>query len=76
MATDFLNNQININDEVIFTRLGYRELQIGTVTKITDYFVFIDYADSKFGKDSNYITNIKQYHKQVIVKKFFQENNN
>lgn len=62
MAKDFLGNDIQVGDQVIYAQLHYRSLKIGTITKITPKMVFIQ-TDT----DKNYDwTIIKQFHDQVI----------
>lgn len=50
---DFLGNEIEVGDEVAYMLGGYRELQRGTVIKVTPRMLFVD--------------NFKQFHSQVIV---------
>lgn len=40
---DFLGNELNIGDAVIFANKSYRELERGKIVKITPCFVFISY---------------------------------
>lgn len=67
MATDFLGNTINIGDEVIITELGYRNFITGIISKITPQYVFITEIKNR--------PNCKQYHYQVIVKKYITIHN-
>jgi hypothetical protein len=39
---DFLGNQLEVGDEVVFIVPGYRELTRGIITKFTKCFVFIE----------------------------------
>lgn len=54
---DFLNNELKIEDQVIFYDKNYREFKIGTITKFTNYYVFITYDGER---------TIKQHSSQLI----------
>lgn len=68
MAYDFNGNPIIINDEVIFMAPGYRQFVKGTVKKITNEKVEIEYTnDWNFSEGKT--MSIRQNHNQVIVTK-------
>lgn len=39
---DFLGNNLEVGDEVVFMCLGYRELRKGIISKMTDKTIFIE----------------------------------
>jgi hypothetical protein len=59
MAVDFLGNEIQVGDTVIYVEKGYRNFEIGKIVRITDKTVLI----------YNKGLTTKQFHHQVIVKK-------
>lgn len=59
MAKDYLGNEIEIGDKVVYVRLGYRDLTKGIIHHITPKMV-------KIKRDINSQTIVKQYHDQVI----------
>ena len=61
MAQDFLGNEINVGDPVVFVQLCYRCLQKGIVERLTDKMVFIKHELFNRGGDRT-----KQEHNQVI----------
>lgn len=60
-ATDFLGKELNIDDEVVFVQLGYRNLLRGKIIKITDKTVLIEHERQNRG-----FTETKQFHSQVV----------
>ena len=63
-AIDFLGNEINVEDEVVFIQKSYRELKIGKIISITEKTLLIEHE--KFNRGG---TTTKQFHNQVILKK-------
>lgn len=61
MATDFLRQEIVEGDKVIFVQLGYRNLLLGTVERITPKTLLITHEKTNVGT-----TKTKQFHKQVV----------
>lgn len=61
MATDFLGNELEVGDEVVFVQLGYRNLLKGTIAKITPKMVFITHEETNVCS-----TETKQAHSQVV----------
>ena len=59
MPKDFLEQELNIGDEVVFITPGYRDFSKGPIIKITDKMVFIE-------KSSSWNNEIKQFFDQVI----------
>ena len=58
---DFLGNDIKVGDEVVFVRIGYRDLSRGTIKSITDKTVLITHGPSNISK-----TETRQFHSQVV----------
>ena len=68
MAKDYLGNEIQVGDRVIFTRLNYREFTEGTILKITPQKVLID-EDVEYDPEyPDYNVKTYQFHHQVIIK--------
>jgi|TARA_R110000782_G_scaffold260726_3_gene352058 hypothetical protein len=61
MKKDFLGNELNIGDPIVFVQLGYRCLQKGVVERLTDKMVFIKHKKFNTGGETT-----KQEHNQVI----------
>ena len=61
---DFLDNEIFVGDEVAFFALGYRMFTRGTVVKITNKCLFIDY-DNSWNYD-HHEEHTRQEQRQVI----------
>ena len=61
MAKDFLGEEINVGDEVVFVQMQYRNFYQGKIVKITDKMLFIDHEKDNLGKSQT-----KQKHNQVI----------
>lgn len=58
---DFLGQELNIGDEVVFIQLGYRNLLRGKIKKITEKTVLIEHK-----KTNTYSTETKQFPSQVV----------
>ena len=58
---DFLGNEIEVGDDVVFVQLGYRNLLIGTITSISPKTLIVQHARTNTGQVST-----KQFHAQVI----------
>ena len=61
MKTDFLGNELNLHDEVVFIQLGYRNLLRGKIIKMTDKTCTIEHEPTNTGK-----TTTKQVYNQLI----------
>jgi hypothetical protein len=61
MTKDYLGQEINVGDPVIFVQLNYRNFLKGTITKITEKTVLISHP-----KTNTCSTETKQYPDQVI----------
>ena len=61
MKTDFLGNELNIGDEVVFMQLSYRSLMRGKITRISDTKVKIEHERLGNGR-----TECMQLQKQVV----------
>ncbi len=61
MKVDYLGNEINVGDKVVFCQLNYRNFFTGRISKITDKMVVIDHERTNTGS-----TQTKQYPSQVI----------
>lgn len=62
MKTDFLGNTLNVGDEVVLVRPNYREFIVGTISKFTQCYVFVELP----GKYCHEV--IKQSPSQLIKK--------
>ena len=62
MGKDFLGKEITIGCEVVFVQLGYRNLLVGKVEKITPKTLIIKHKKTNDGN-----TETKQFHDQVVV---------
>ena len=60
-ARDFLGNELNIDDQVVFVQLGYRNLLKGVIKRITPKMVIIEHGRTNVGGRET-----KQYHEQVV----------
>jgi hypothetical protein len=60
-AKDFLGNDINVGDEVVYMRVGYRSLHKGFIMRITARLVFMHHQKNP---DRYYWD--KQAHNQVV----------
>jgi hypothetical protein len=59
-ATDYLGNELCIDDTVLYVRLNYREFRLGRITKITkDKVKLVEIGPA-------YPVEIIQGHKQVV----------
>ena len=58
---DFLGNELNIGDEVVFVQLGYRNLLKGHITKMTEKTILISHD-----KTNTCSTETKQTPSQVV----------
>lgn len=61
MAVDYMKNELQVGDEVIFMNINYRDFNKGIIKKISPKKVTIRYI-----KFDNYETTTMQYHDQVI----------
>jgi len=61
MAKDFLGNDINVGDEVVFVELGYRNLLRGQIIRISHKTCIISHKMTNTGR-----TESKQLHNQVV----------
>lgn len=64
--TDFFGNEINVGDEVAYMQIGYRNLTLGRVIRITPKTLTI--------KRDGSTLETRQEHKQVIIKPKVQPN--
>lgn len=62
MKTDFLGNELKLNDEVVFIQLGYRNLLKGKIIKMSDQMCQIEHEKTNDGR-----TITKQSYKQIVV---------
>lgn len=60
---DFLGNDLEIGDEVVFMFLTYRSLGKGRIVKFTPKTILIEHQHPNL---SNYTTKTKQFPNQVI----------
>ena len=58
---DFLGHEIKVGDRVIFMRLQYRDLCVGTILKLTPKTVLIECKDN-----SNDKMTCRQFYSQII----------
>lgn len=61
-ALDFLGKELVVGDSVVFVQLGYRNLLIGIIVKLTEKMAFI-----KHEKTNICSTETKQYHNQLVL---------
>lgn len=61
MNTDYLGNEFEVGDKVVFYELGYRNFHTGKIAKITPKTVVIEHEPTTFGK-----TKTRQFHHQII----------
>ena len=61
MAKDFLENELEVGDEVVFMQIGYRGLVKGTIKKLTPKTALIVHAKANIGR-----TETRQEHSQII----------
>lgn len=61
MKTDFLGNELQLDDEVVFIQLGYRNLLNGKIIKMTDKTCLIEHEPTNIGN-----TTSKQFYTQVL----------
>lgn len=64
---DFLGNKVEVGSEVIFANKGYRSFNIGTITKMTEYYVFIKPSKSMLGFSASQ-KEFRQLYSQIILK--------
>ncbi len=60
---DFLGNELNVGDEVIYVEAGYRNFAKGKIVKITPKTVILDIIHPNI---ANYATTLKQTGSQLI----------
>jgi hypothetical protein len=66
---DFLGNELNVGDEVVFTPPKYKNFCLGTIVKIATKQLAIEYINTwNYGKD-NTKTDIKYEYPCCVVKK-------
>lgn len=58
---DIVGNDLNLNDTVVFMQIGYRNLLVGKIIKITEKTVLIEHAAT-----NTYSTQTKQFSSQVV----------
>lgn len=51
---DFLGNELNIGDEVVFCEPSYRNLIRGSIVRVTDKLVIVEYAKSPMRSQLTY----------------------
>ena len=61
MAKDYVGNEIEVGDTVVFVQLGYRNFWEGIIAKITPKTLLIDHE-----RTNTCSTQTKQFHNQVI----------
>lgn len=59
MAKDFIGQEINVGDTVVYMQLGYRYLRKGEITKITDKCVIINDLYRQFHNQVVKVQNVK-----------------
>lgn len=57
---DFLGNELQVGDDVVFVEPGYRHFLLGKIVKFTEKTVFIEY------EKNNYKYSIKQTANQLV----------
>ncbi len=50
MKTDFLGNELNIGDKVVYMRRNYKEFVIGEITKMNDKMAAIHSKNNEITK--------------------------
>ncbi len=58
---DFLGNEVNVGDEVVFVQKEYRNFWIGKISKMTDKTVLITHERANIGG-----TQTRQFYSQII----------
>ena len=61
MAKDFLENELEVGDEVVFMQKGYRVLMKGTIKRLTPKTALIVHKKANIGG-----TETRQEHSQII----------
>jgi len=61
MKTDFLGNELNIGDEVVFMQLNYRSLMKGTIVSMAEKQAIIDHQMTNTCRHKT-----KQFYSQLI----------
>jgi peroxiredoxin len=61
LARDFLNNELQVGDEVVFMRVKYRGLMRGTIKRLSEKTALIVHE-----KTNLCTTETKQFHDQII----------
>jgi len=61
MSTDYVGNEIEVGDEVIFVQKGYRNFWRGVIKRITTFTVLISHERTNTGG-----VETRQDHSQVI----------
>jgi len=61
MAEDFLGKELKVGDRVVFVQKSYRNLMIGTISKITAKMAFLDHEETNVCSRTT-----KQAHDQLI----------
>jgi len=61
MAKDFLGQELQVGDEIVFVQLGYRNLLKGKIASITPKTLMIEHD-----KTNVCSTSTKQFHDQVV----------
>ena len=58
---DFVGNEVEIGDEVVFMQIGYRSLKKGRIIKMTDQEVLLEHEQFNVGG-----TQTKQRYSQIV----------
>jgi len=61
-AKDKIGGEIRVGDKVVFMQVGYRNLMIGYVEKVSPKTLLITHEKTNVGS-----TETRQFHNQVIV---------
>lgn len=61
MAKDFLGQELQVGDEIVFVQLGYRNLFKGKIASMTPKTLMIEHDRTNVGS-----TSTKQFHDQVV----------
>ena len=61
VARDKLGKELHIGDKVVFMQLGYRNLLVGEIVKITPKTLIISHGETNVCS-----TETKQFHNQVV----------
>ena len=64
VKTDFLGEEIKVNDEVVFMQRGYRNFLRGIIIRMSDKTVLIEHQHP--GISGTYLTTTKQFYDQII----------